>query len=82
MWTSAADSAWTTASKQFYLRPRALDFYTPSFRTRTTSFIRLVRPAKGHEPPMPHVISELERALTTHHALLLLPVIDVESIPR
>src|SRR5919108_1007658 len=29
--------------------------------------------------PMPHVISESGRALTAHHALLLLNVIDVES---
>ncbi len=29
--------------------------------------------------PMPHVISESGRALTAHHALLLLDVIDVES---
>ena len=29
--------------------------------------------------PMPHVISESGRALTAHHALLLLKVIDVES---
>jgi arginine decarboxylase len=31
------------------------------------------------ELPMPHVISESGRALTAHHALLLLKVIDVES---
>ena len=31
------------------------------------------------ELPMPHVISESGRALTAHHALLLLGVIDVES---
>jgi arginine decarboxylase len=31
------------------------------------------------ELPMPHVISESGRALTAHHALLLLRVIDVES---
>jgi arginine decarboxylase len=29
--------------------------------------------------PMPHIISESGRALTAHHALLLLSVIDVES---
>ncbi|HEY9450592.1 MAG TPA: biosynthetic arginine decarboxylase [Gemmatimonadaceae bacterium] len=29
--------------------------------------------------PMPHIISESGRALTAHHALLLLDVIDVES---
>ena len=29
--------------------------------------------------PMPHIISESGRALTAHHALLLLEVIDVES---
>src|SRR5690242_17043081 len=32
------------------------------------------------ELPMPHVISESGRALTAHHALLLLKVIDVESV--
>jgi arginine decarboxylase len=31
------------------------------------------------ELPMPHIISESGRALTAHHALLLLSVIDVES---
>ncbi len=31
------------------------------------------------EMPMPHIISESGRALTAHHALLLLSVIDVES---
>ncbi|HET7620537.1 MAG TPA: biosynthetic arginine decarboxylase [Gemmatimonadaceae bacterium] len=31
------------------------------------------------ELPMPHIISESGRALTAHHALLLLDVIDVES---
>src|SRR3954471_13250089 len=34
---------------------------------------------KEHELPMPHVISESGRALTAHHALLLLTVIDVET---
>ena len=33
------------------------------------------------ELPMPHIISESGRALTAHHALLLLSVIDVESQP-
>ena len=31
------------------------------------------------ELPMPHIISESGRALTAHHALLLVKVIDVES---
>ncbi len=35
---------------------------------------------REHELPMPHVISESGRALTAHHALLLLKVIDVESV--
>ncbi|HMC55454.1 MAG TPA: biosynthetic arginine decarboxylase [Gemmatimonadaceae bacterium] len=34
---------------------------------------------REHEHPMPHLISESGRALTAHHALLLLKVIDVES---
>jgi arginine decarboxylase len=34
---------------------------------------------RDHELPMPHIISESGRALTAHHALLLLKVIDVES---
>jgi len=33
-----------------------------------------------NELPMPHIISESGRALTAHHALLLLKVIDVESV--
>jgi arginine decarboxylase len=32
-----------------------------------------------HELPMPHLISESGRALTAHHSLLLVNVIDVES---
>ena len=34
---------------------------------------------RQHALPMPHIISESGRALTAHHALLLLSVIDVES---
>lgn len=34
---------------------------------------------RSQELPMPHIISESGRALTAHHALLLLSVIDVES---
>src|SRR6266699_6962658 len=34
---------------------------------------------RDQEIPMPHIISESGRALTAHHALLLLSVIDVES---
>ena len=34
---------------------------------------------RDHELPMPHLISESGRALTAHHALLLVKVIDVES---
>jgi len=34
---------------------------------------------RNEELPMPHIISESGRALTAHHALLLLKVIDVES---
>ena len=34
---------------------------------------------RENELPMPHVISESGRALTAHHALLLIKVIDVES---
>ncbi len=34
---------------------------------------------RNHELPMPHIISESGRALTAHHSLLLINVIDVES---
>ena len=34
---------------------------------------------RDHGLPMPHLISESGRALTAHHALLLIKVIDVES---
>ena len=34
---------------------------------------------RDYELPMPHLISESGRALTAHHALLLVKVIDVES---
>lgn len=34
---------------------------------------------REYELPMPHIVSESGRALTAHHALLLLKVIDVES---
>jgi arginine decarboxylase len=39
----------------------------------------LAEACKEHELPMPHIISESGRALTAHHALLLLTVIDVET---
>src|SRR5256714_3188682 len=39
----------------------------------------LAEACREHELPMPHIISESGRALTAHHALLLLSVIDVES---
>ncbi len=39
----------------------------------------LAESCRSQELPMPHIISESGRALTAHHALLLLSVIDVES---
>ncbi|MEJ7812721.1 MAG: biosynthetic arginine decarboxylase [Gemmatimonadaceae bacterium] len=39
----------------------------------------LAETCREQKLPMPHVISESGRALTAHHALLLLNVIDVES---
>src|SRR6266513_1579980 len=39
----------------------------------------LAESCRQHELPMPHIISESGRALTAHHALLLLSVFDVES---
>ena len=39
----------------------------------------LAESCREQDLPMPHVISESGRALTAHHALLLLKVIDVES---
>lgn len=39
----------------------------------------LAEACRDQELPMPHVISESGRALTAHHALLLVRVIDVES---
>ena len=39
----------------------------------------LAEACREAELPMPHVISESGRALTAHHALLLIKVIDVES---
>jgi arginine decarboxylase len=39
----------------------------------------LAESCREHELPMPHIISESGRALTAHHALLLISVIDVES---
>jgi arginine decarboxylase len=39
----------------------------------------LAEACRSMELPMPHIISESGRALTAHHALLLLSVIDVES---
>ena len=75
-WTSAAGSAWTTtarsstchASVNYSLQEYANDVvYT------------IAEACREHELPMPHIISESGRALTAHHALLLLKVIDVES---
>ncbi len=40
----------------------------------------LAEACREDDLPMPHVISESGRALTAHHALLLLKVIDVESV--
>jgi arginine decarboxylase len=40
----------------------------------------LAESCREHDQPMPHLISESGRALTAHHALLLLKVIDVESV--
>lgn len=39
----------------------------------------LAEVCRHEELPMPHIISESGRALTAHHALLLVSVIDVES---
>ncbi len=39
----------------------------------------LAESCREHDIPMPHIISESGRALTAHHALLLIKVIDVES---
>ena len=39
----------------------------------------LAEACREHEIAMPHIISESGRALTAHHALLLIKVIDVES---
>src|SRR6266513_4731066 len=39
----------------------------------------LAEACREHDIPMPQIISESGRALTAHHALLLLKVIDVES---
>ncbi len=39
----------------------------------------LAEACREHDIPMPHIISESGRALTAHHALLLIKVIDVES---
>ncbi len=39
----------------------------------------LAEACREHELPMPHLISESGRALTAHHAMLLVKVIDVES---
>jgi arginine decarboxylase len=40
----------------------------------------LAEMCRDHEVPMPHIISESGRALTAHHSLMLLSVIDVESV--
>jgi arginine decarboxylase len=40
----------------------------------------LAEVCRNEELPMPHIISESGRALTAYHALLLLSVIDVESV--
>jgi arginine decarboxylase len=39
----------------------------------------LAEACRDNEVPMPHVISESGRALTAHHALLLINVIDLET---
>ncbi len=39
----------------------------------------LAEACRENEVPMPHVISESGRALTAHHALLLINVVDLET---
>jgi arginine decarboxylase len=39
----------------------------------------LAEASRENEVPMPHIISESGRALTAHHALLLVNVIDIET---
>jgi arginine decarboxylase len=61
-------SSTSTASVNYTLQEYANDvIYT------------IAEACRDQELPMPHVISESGRALTAHHALLLLKVIDVES---
>ena len=78
-WTSAAASASTTTAR----RRRRNASVNYSLQEYANDVVYTIAEAcREHEMPMPHIISESGRALTAHHALLLLKVIDVESQAR
>ena len=52
--------------------------YTPQEYANDVVYT-LAEACREHELPMPNIISESGRALTAHHAMLLLKVIDVET---
>ena len=52
--------------------------YTPQEYANDVVYT-MAEACREHELPMPHLISESGRALTAHHAMLLVKVIDVET---
>ena len=52
--------------------------YTPQEYANDVIYT-MAEACREHELPMPNIISESGRALTAHHAMLLLKVIDVET---
>ena len=52
--------------------------YTPQEYANDVVYT-IAEACREHDLPMPHLISESGRALTAHHALLLVKVIDVET---
>ena len=73
---SAADSAWTTTART-RRRDASVNYSLQEYANDVV--YTLAEACREHELPMPHIISESGRALTAHHALLLIKVIDVES---
>src|ERR671925_499779 len=58
-------------------RPASMNYSMREYANDVVYTIGTV--CRTEQLPMPHLISESGRALTAHHALLLINVIDVES---
>ncbi len=59
-------------------RPASMNYTTREYANDVVYLLGTV--CKQFKQPMPHIISESGRALTAHHALLLINVTDVEAL--